>query len=215
MGVWYFLKLVFPVVLAYAGLYALGAMAYLILFRYQIVDGVLRIKTKSMAYLLTYPVRYAKGVSAGISSNCAFYARLFNMLVFFWPFVLTYFIVAIVTSAIFGILISGYRFTPNFTEEFWVEIIPIFRYQKFPPILITFPLLLIIGFVFKTAKILAFLKVFGWILLCLLPPILLITAFISALIVVFVIYPEEKNTNGVIQYLQQRKNKFCRKVEFR
>jgi len=134
-------------VLIYAGLYAIGAAAFLVNLKvHKDADGQLSVSGRSLSYRIAHPIRYAKGLEGdGIQSICRFYARTFNMLLFVWPLIVLLALIVYGPVLLMLLVSAGGYISLDFSE---LPIDPPFHFNKvlpIPPVLIIAPLVSLIA----------------------------------------------------------------------
>lgn len=151
---WHLLKLVFWPAVVYAGVYALGAVAFLANLRAKVgPTGRLVVEHDSWAFMLARPYRYGKIKAAvekyGSLENavyeelprswvqptgiCPLYARLLNMLLFVWPALLVYFVVgSVLGTVLFGAIFGVGYVSPDLTRDSWLIIVQLRDIDTWP-----------------------------------------------------------------------------------
>lgn len=236
-GFGHFIAFVWPVLVVYAVLYAAGAAAFLINLRFKAGEsGRLEVLWNSWAYMLARPYRYGQITKYGESfqrarraewfgdtSICLIYARLFNMLLFVWPVLLLWFALACAVGTIFlGGLLGAAYVRPNLSNDAFLDAVEVRDIKHWYQLPLVYELSLFLAFlvVFKWATFLRLLGTTGKVLLCIAP----ILVFIG-LVVYFSrkvyrkVYREhgdrETTVGALTEYVEARKEKFCKIVEIK
>lgn len=140
---WLMIKLAFWPAVVYAGVYALGAVAFLANLRAKVgPSGRLEVAHDSWEYMLARPMRYGRIKAAKDTWGfltpakqhelpdswfrptgiCSLYARLLNMLLFVWPFLLVYLVGgSLLGTVLFGLVFGVGYVTPDFAKEGWLK----------------------------------------------------------------------------------------------
>lgn len=194
----------------YAGLYAIGAAAFLLSLRFKSRDGRLIVSRDSWAYMIAHPMRYGghRKHKGGQGSICTFYARMFNMLLIIWPLLLIYFALVLTVGSVFYFLLAGHVLCPDLREAGFV------RYCRvtFPLIVVTAPLGLIVWGIIKHAALFRALRIAGWAVLCISPALVLVALLAAAL------YksrdPKSETASAFREVVVAQKHRFCKFIQF-
>jgi hypothetical protein len=194
----------------YAALYAIGAAAFLLSLRFKSHDGRLIVDRRSWAFMFAHPMQYGghRTFKQEQGSICAFYARMFNMLLFVWPFLLVYFVLASTAGSLATFLMAGNWMLPNLHEAGFVG----HHRITFPLVLVIAPLGLLTLAIVKHNAVLHFLSVAAWIVLCLSP--------VLALLVFGLVTRHKSRTgtsptvNAFKEVVAAKKDRFCKLIQF-
>ena len=231
---WALAKLAFWPAVIYAGVYALGAIAFLANLRAKVGPfGRLEVAHDSWAYMLARPYRYGITKRRGEldedwanTSICAIYARLLNMLLFVWPVLLAYLAAAsVLGTVLFGVLFGVGYVSPDFTKEGWLGVNKLRKPDNWPTdwrFILRMPLpyymaafgLFMIAFHFTTFLHGVWVGLLA--LLCVLPLIALVVG------VVFgsrkIVREKDDGTTSVglaAEFLESKKERWCKVVEIK
>jgi hypothetical protein len=231
---WHLAKLAFWPAVIYAAVYGLGAIAFLANLRAKVgPTGRSVVEHDSWAYMLARPYRYGK-LKAGYerpewtepTGICSLYARLFNMLLFVWPFLLVYLaVVSLLGTVLFGVLLGVGYVRPDFTHEGWVSRVDVADIDSWPN---SWRVLLRLPFVYYLAAFTLFMVIAHFtaflhglwltllVILCILPLLALIAA------VVFgsrkVVREKDDGTTKVglaAEFIASKKEGWCKIVEIK
>lgn len=196
----------------YALLYVVGAAIFLLTLKLKSKDGTLVVDRHSLAFAIAHPLIYGghKSLKSYQGSICAFYARMFNMLLFVWPFLVLYFILLTTVGSLITLLFAGRVVWPNLHESGFMDYRDV---TPFPTAFITVPLIVIALLIFKRAAVFRFLSAAFWIVLCILPVLI-------AVVVSSTVYwtreaiGETQTVSAVREVVAAHKYKFCKLIRF-
>jgi hypothetical protein len=207
----------------YAGIYIFGAILFLLKLKIGSEDGKLVVDTGSWAYMIAHPMRYGghRAVEP-IGSICPFYARMLNMLLFVWPFLLIYFLLMLTAGNVMGLLITGRWIFPDLSKDGFIRLRPFF-FDGIPTLIVTGSLALLALLAILAIngwRLLVFLATIGWGLLCLSPAIVAITIIIVAILYFrsgrFLSEPERgEQVSAAREVILAHKHKFCKGIKFK
>lgn len=243
---WQMLKLAFWPAVVYASIYAIGAIAFLANLRAKVgPSGRLVVEHDSWAYMLARPYRYGKvkaaverygSLEAAVRNSldedwfntgiCALYARLLNMLLFVWPVVLVYLVLAsVLGTVLFRVLLGVGYVRPDLTKDGWVGKVVVRNFDSWPD---NFGVLLYLPVTYYAAAFLLFMvtthfTVFlhgAWFMLlgvlCLLPLLGLIAAVVFGSRKVMREKDDGATRVGLAaEFLASKKEGWCKMVEIK
>lgn len=226
-GIYGFFAFSWPAFAVYGALYAIGAAAFLLSLRLGSEDGKLIVEYDSLAYKLAHPVRWGS-MKRDLERNpefyeeiyrdekgsiCTFYASLFNMLLFIWPFVLLFWLLACTGAAAIRFLITGQWMVPDLrARDMWLRDVQL--WNGLPPILYLGPLALLIAALINIWAVLSLFKTVGLVMACLLPFAAIIALIVYGSFKTYVAQPGE-TASAVKEVLVANKEKFCKLVEYK
>lgn len=150
-------------------------------------------------------------------SICAFYARMFNMLLFVWPFLLIYFVITCSVGSLLGLILLGVYVKPNLSNDGFLGVETTWACgDKIVPGIFVVPAALIALIIWKHVKIFHFLARAGWVALCIAP--LLVVAGVVLYIVLKARSDhavEGTTVNALFEFTAARKERFCKIIEFK
>lgn len=241
--VWWLGKALAPFAVGYAMLYAVTAALFLMTLRVQSTDGKLSVRKDSLAFFLAHPLSkyYGLGSVKGHQEStfdvaigkwesvpilrypnhgniCAFYARLFNMLLFVWPFLGLYLLVVALLGPIIGMLFLSKLVYVDFEEEMFLSTRGVrwFRGRELPLFMPLGLLSIIVLAVVKLSTLLLVGKTIAWFLICAVPVIgvLVLISYSTAKL-----YQAEQGDGStaslVKETLMAKKARFCKLLEFK
>lgn len=201
--------------LSYALLYAAGAASFLLLLRLQSSDGRLVVRKKSWAYMFAHPMRYGdhRSQTNDIGNICGFYARMFNMLIFVWPFLLIWFLLVATIGNMLTMLLAATFLWPDLRSDGFIRARFLFGDGPKPIVLLWLVTGLIVLAVLRFHRLMHVLGAIGWATLCLIPAL----AAAAAVLTVFILgrSPKENAVNATLEVVAAKKDRFCKMVEFR
>jgi hypothetical protein len=195
----------------YAGLYAVGAAAFLLSLRFKSHDGRLIVGRDSWAYMIAHPMRYGghrphKGHQGSI---CTFYARMFNMLLVVWPFLLVYFALATTFGSAVTFAFASHVVYPSLREEWFVTSRALTRV---PLAVVTIPAALLLLAIMFRGSLLRWLSVAAWAVLCASP--VLIALALTGASYFKVRRSDGETASAVREVIVAQKQRFCKFIQF-
>lgn len=195
----------------YAALYALGAATFLLSLRFKSRDGRLIVDRRSWAYMIAHPMRYGghrthKGDQGSI---CAFYARMFNMLLFVWPFLLVWFALGTIFGSIVMFALAGRVIWPDLHESAFFDERSLTRV---PLVVVTFPAVVLTLAILYRGAVLRWLTVAMWVVLCLSPALVAMVLAVAGYRKVR--HPKTETALAVREVIDAQKHKFCKLIQF-
>lgn len=217
----------------YAALYAVGAIIFLFTLRLsKNSNGVLVLERDSWAYRAAHPIDGARYVeqkrikrtqefhlneaAPTITGNiCAVFFRLFNMLLFVWPFLLVWLAGVLVIGSLGGLLVAGKAVTPTLAHlndrAGDTHDVLIGKLQMPPLIAIILPSLVLVSLVFARSVLVGFLAKVAAVLMYAAPAVIVI-----ALVVWLSYRLRGAESVGVVkEVLISVKTRACKLVEIR
>lgn len=226
-GIYRFFAFWWPAFAIYGTLYAIGAATFLLSLRLKSEDGKLTVNYDSLAYKLAHPVRwgnmkrdlernpefYQEFYDGQQGSICAFYAALFNMLLFIWPQVLLFWLLACTILAFVRFLIIGEWLVPDLREATWLREVKIWH-QPVPPIAFVLPAAFLVWALWNFTSLMHVLMIIGMGLLCATPFLIGIAVVVFVTRKVYIAQPGE-TASAVKEVFIANKERFCKLVEYK
>ena len=195
----------------YAGLYAIGAAAFLLSLRFKSRDGRLVVDRCSWAYMIAHPMRYGghRAHKGDQGSICAFYARMFNMLLFVWPFLLVWFALIATFGSVITFAFAGRVCWPDLHEEGFFTSQSLTRV---PLVVVTAPATLLLLVIMYRGAVLRWLSTAVWAVLCVSPALIVLALMAAGYFNVR--RSEGETASAVREVIVAQKHRFCKFIQF-
>lgn len=227
-----FFAFTWPLFAGYAVLYAITAALFLLTLKVKSEDGSLVVGRDSLPWKLAhpylygqirrYPHRYETKILADGSEYtdyplpktgniCAFYARLFNMVLFVWPVLLLYFAVGTVVASLIGLLIHGGIYLPDLSCDAFFRRVPVAPVPLIGP---AAGLALLVLAIFNTGVLWSLTKFIAWGIVCGLPLIALIVLGVFGTVRFATAKPGD-SVSVFKEAVSAKKERFCKMIQYR